>query len=55
MSYDFRLHARTIAAEYNELQVNKLRWAEHVIRRPAEAPLNKVFKSDFVDGKICYG
>jgi hypothetical protein len=23
----------------------------HIVRRPVEAPLNEVFKSDFVDGK----
>jgi len=35
--------------------VNRLRWAGHVIRRPVEAPLNKVLKSDFVDGKRSRG
>jgi len=37
------------------IKVNRLRWAGHVIRRPVEAPLNKVFKSDFVDGKRSRG
>jgi hypothetical protein len=37
------------------VRVNRLRWAGHVVRRPAEAPLNKVFKSDFVDGKRSRG
>ena len=37
------------------IKVNRLRWAGHVIRRPVEAPLNKVFKSDFVDGKRTRG
>lgn len=37
------------------IKVNRLRWAGHVVRRPVEAPLNKVFKSDFVDGKRTRG
>jgi len=37
------------------IKVNRLRWAGHVIRRPVEAPVNKVFKSDFVDGKRSRG
>ena len=37
------------------IKVDRLRWAGHVIRRPVEAPLNKVFKSDFVDGKRSRG
>ena len=32
------------------IKVNRLRWAGHVIRRPVDAPLKKVFMSDFVDG-----
>jgi sorting nexin-29 len=37
------------------IKVNRLRWAGHVIRRPVEAPLNKVFKSDFLDGRRLRG
>jgi hypothetical protein len=37
------------------IKVNRLRWAGHVVRRPVEAPLLKVFKSDFVDGKRSRG
>jgi hypothetical protein len=37
------------------IKVNRLRWAGHVIRRPVDAPLYKVFKSDFVDGKRSRG
>jgi len=37
------------------IKVNRLRWAGHVVRRPVEAPINKVFKSDFVDGKRSRG
>ena len=37
------------------IKVNRLRWAGHVVRRPVEAPLSKVFKSDFVDGKRARG
>ena len=37
------------------IKVNRLRWAGHVIRRPVDAPINKVFKSDFVDGKRSRG
>jgi len=37
------------------IKVNKLRWAGHVIMRPVEAPVNKVFKCGFVDGKRSRG
>ena len=37
------------------IKVNRLRWAGHVVRRPIEAPINKVFKSDFTDGKRSRG
>ena len=37
------------------IKVNRLRWAGHVVRRPVEAPLSKVFKSDFVDGRRARG
>lgn len=33
------------------VKVNRLRWAGHVVRRPDEAPVRKVFQLDFVDGK----
>ena len=37
------------------IKVNRLRWAGHVIRRPVDAPISKVLKSDFVDGKRSRG
>ena len=37
------------------IKVNRLRWAGHVVRRPVEAPINKVFKNVFVDGKRTRG
>jgi hypothetical protein len=37
------------------VRVNRLRWTGHAIRRPAEAPLKKVLKLDFVDGKRSRG
>ena len=37
------------------IKVNRLRWAGHVVRRPIEAPINKVFKSDFLEGKRSRG
>jgi hypothetical protein len=37
------------------IKVNKLRWPGHAVRRPVEAILFKVFKSDFVDGKRSLG
>jgi len=37
------------------LQLNRLRWAGHVIRRPEEAPVQATLKSDFNDGKRSRG
>ena len=37
------------------VKINRLRWAGHVVRRPVEAPVNKVFQSNFVDGKRSRG
>ena len=37
------------------IKVNKLRWAGHIIRRPEEARINKIFKSHFVDAKRMRG
>ena len=33
------------------IKVNRLRWAELVMRRPEEALIVKVFKSDLTEGK----
>ena len=33
------------------VKINRLRWAGHVIRRSENAPVLKIFKSDFMDGK----
>ena len=33
------------------ININRLRWAGHVVRRTVDAPLKWVFQSDFVDGK----
>jgi hypothetical protein len=37
------------------IKVSRLRWAGHVVRRPAEAPLRRVFNTNFVDGKRSRG
>jgi len=37
------------------LRVNRLRWAGHVIRRPIDAPVQKVTTSDFTEGKRSRG
>jgi len=37
------------------VKVNRLRWAGHVVRRPVEAPINKVFQSDFLYGRRSRG
>jgi exonuclease III/ribosomal protein S28E/S33 len=37
------------------LQLNRLRWAGHVIRRPEDAPVHAIFKADFNDGKRSRG
>ena len=33
------------------ISTNRLSWAGHIKRRPVEAPINTVFKFDFVDVK----
>ena len=37
------------------LQINRLRWAGHVIRRPEDAPVHATMKADFHDGKRSRG
>lgn len=37
------------------LQLNRLRWAGHVLRRPEEAPVQATLKADFNDGKRSRG
>jgi sorting nexin-29 len=37
------------------IKVSRLRWAGHVVRRSAEAPLRRVFNTNFVDGKRSRG
>jgi hypothetical protein len=34
------------------IKVNRIRWAGFVIGRHEETPLNKVFRSNFLDGAI---
>jgi hypothetical protein len=37
------------------IKISRLRWAGHVVRRPAEAPLSRVLSANFVDGKRSRG